>query len=199
MANGGACKRLRSGLDWPASPRSLLGNSQRFSKPHFRALNDLYNLAYRYKLDDPWLLNLFQSRWIRQINMTDVTDAPLTKVHTALKDYLIGLDFQPDGFDGVKGSQRLRIRSDAMDGENSVIAQLERAVRHVGKKYIEFLKKSNYPKEYITDNLDITKYVMATKSGGYHFPHLHNNVVFVVAYYVYVPENNDGKIVFGLN
>lgn len=178
---------------------SLLNDSPVFSKASFRALNDIYNLNFNFQIDNPSIHKLFDARWIRQVNMEDIATDPVDDFHVALREYLLTLDFQPDGFGDIDGTQRLRIRGPIPSGENPTMPQLEAAVEHVGRKYIEFLRLSGYPDSLIKDDFQLTNFVMATKDGGYHFPHMHNNAMFVVAYYVYVPNSSDGKIVFGLN
>jgi hypothetical protein len=179
--------------------RRMLSQSARFRNPANAVLNDLHNLTHGFGIDDPEIENLFDPRWIRKVNIDQVFDAALVPFHGELRDALIDLGFVSDvaGDGNTDGAERLVITEAARAINVPVIEQMKTVVAHVVRKYLTQCGESGYPSAYLRDRFALRHFAHATRNGGHHTPHIHNNAMFVVAYYVDVPRGAETEIVFG--
>jgi hypothetical protein len=179
--------------------RRMLSQRAQFQSQANRVLNDLYNLVYNFEIDDPEIKNLFDPCWIRKVNIAQVSSVVLDSFHTELKDALIDLGLEPDvaGFGNVDGAERLVLSEAARAMKVPVIEQLKTLVVHVARKYKAQCDAAGYPSTFLRDRFALRHFAHGTRNGGHHFPHIHRNAMFVIAYYVDVPTETEAEIVLG--
>jgi len=104
-------------------------------------------------------------------------------------------DPSPTG--AIKGSERQIINYGSFSPDIPIIGQMEIILRQILTKYSAFLLQAGYPASFVRNSSKFTSFAATTKDGGYHYRHFHSNAVFVVTYYIYVPESANVEILFG--
>jgi len=153
----------------------------------------------RYGIQDGLIEKLFDPRWIRRVNLADTLGGDAERFNASLRSTIEEIGFTPDPSPtrGIKGSERLIIDYGSFSPDIPIIGQMEKLLRHILTKYSTFLLQAGYPAKFVRNSSKFTSFAAATKDGGYHYPHCHSNAVFVVTYYVYVPESANVEIRFG--
>ena len=184
--------------------RRLQAQNQLFSGEFNRAINDRNLLMQRYGIQDGLIEKLFDRRWVRRVNLVDVLAGDAERFNASLRSTIEEIGFTPDPSPvhlqrtgAIKGSQRQIIDYGSFSPDIPIIGQMEKILRHILTKYSAFLLQAGYPAEFVRYSSKITSFAAATKDGGYHHSHCHSNAVFVVTYYVYVPESANVQILFG--
>lgn len=179
--------------------RRMLSHSAKFRNPANNVLNDLYNLTRNFEIDDPEIKTLFDPKWIRKVNISEILAGATNPFHGELKDALIDLGLVPDvaGDGNADGAERLVLPEAARAIQVPIIEQLKTVVAHVVRKYLVQCGQAGYPRDFLRERFALKYFAHATRNGGHHTPHVHNNAMFVVAYYVDVPPETETEIVFG--
>ena len=179
--------------------RRMLAQNKPFSTAFNMAINDLNFLVRRRGIQDELIEKLFSPRWIRRVNLADVLDGDAERFNASLRSTIEEIGFKPDPAPtrGIKGSERLIIDYGSFSPDIPIIGQMEKTLRHIVTKYSAFLLQAGYPAKFVRNSSKFTSFAAATKDGGYHYPHIHTNAVFVVTYYVHVPESANVEILFG--
>lgn len=179
--------------------RRLQAQNQLFSRAFNRAINDRNLLMQRYGIQDGLIEKLFDRRWIRRVNLADVLDGDAERFNASLRSTIEEIGFIPDPSPTgrIKGSERLIINYGSFSPDIPIIGQMEKILHHIVTKYSAFLLQEGYPAKFVRNSSKFTSFAAATKDGGYHYTHIHSNAVFVVTYYVHVPESANVEILFG--
>jgi hypothetical protein len=154
----------------------------------------------KYKIETTRYESNFSKQWIKTTNVKDfIGKYDMNNMNIKLLDYLENLGFQSDASSKKKvhEDQRYVIPYGTLNKDNPAYAKLESLVAGFVEAYIELLNNEGFSKTLWQEKFKLYSFSAATRSSGYHYPHMHSGAMFVITYYVKIPPESKTDLLFG--
>lgn len=179
--------------------RNSYGATEPFSSGRLYSFADAYCLARATgRLDDTWS-RVFSSSYVKHYRYGKIGGFRLDEINARLTRLCdeIGYDENPREQLGIAGDHKLIINDDQFPHDAPEIVALKNTAFEIYEDYTETIMRLGYPKSNVPEVGRQRLFAAATRSDGFHPPHLHSKCSFVMTYYFQVPAGSKTKLQFG--
>lgn len=141
----------------------------------------------------------FSSRYIKHCRYGKIGGFRIDEIDRRLTDLCeeIGYKENPREHLHIAGENKLIINNDDFPDDLPELIALKNVASEIYEDYTATILRLGYPQKRVREVARQRLFAAATRSDGYHPPHLHSNATFVMTYYFQVPAESRTKLQFG--
>ncbi|WP_420402274.1 putative 2OG-Fe(II) oxygenase [Nisaea sp.] len=170
-----------------------------FSSENLYSLVDAHALwRSLYPNDRSWDA-IFSSQYIKHYRYGKIGGFRIDEINKKLTELCqeIGYTENPREHLDIAGENKLIITDQDIPTDLPEIIALKATASEIYEDYVSTILRLGYPRYRVREIARQRLFAAATRSDGFHPPHLHSNATFVMTYYFQVPAESRTKLQFG--